>query len=218
MNIGVLGGTFDPVHLGHISIAYAAYEEFGLDKVWFMPAGDPYFKDGTSVTPPSLRLEMTQIGIRRYNDIFECSDVEINDTENTYSAVTFEKLNTLMYPDDKFFFIMGFDSLNNLHKWYRPDILLKNAVLLCAARDEQLCSEDKMFEVIDRLKTDYADSDPDIRIIHTPFVDLSSTMVRKMVSEGKDVSELVGKDLAEFIAEHHLYQHKNAAEKNKTHH
>ena len=71
MKIGVIGGTFDPVHLGHIAIARAAVSEYGLDRLWFMPAGDPYFKEGSGVTSPALRYEMTRQCVEALPDSFE---------------------------------------------------------------------------------------------------------------------------------------------------
>ncbi len=176
MKIGIMGGTFDPIHNGHIHIALAAFDEYKLDKVWFMPAGDPYFKQGQGVSSPSVRLEMTQLAVNAYHDKFECSDIEIKAEGPTYSAETFVTLHKL-YPEDEFYFIIGFDSLKSLASWYHPEILFKQAIILCALRDRGTIAEAK--QIAEELKSDFKTSEPDIRLIHTPLIDISSTMVRK---------------------------------------
>ena len=207
MKIGVIGGTFDPVHLGHIAIARAAVSEYGLDRLWFMPAGDPYFKEGSGVTSPALRYEMTRQCVEALPDSFECSDFELAEEERTYSAITFQRLNTF-YPEDSFFFIMGLDSLRSLHKWYRPELLLANTAILCAARNQELESGTDIEAVVREVKDQFSDHPglkPDIRVIHTPTVDISSTMIRGLVREGQDISQYVTKETENFIREHGLY-------------
>lgn len=203
MKIGIIGGTFDPVHNGHIHIARAAYEEYGLDRVWFMTAGDPYFKHGSNVTPPAVRLEMTELAVKEYPDMFESSDLEVKSEGHTYSSDTFTVLSE-MHPDDQFFFIMGYDSLKSLDSWHRTDILLSRTAILCAMRNDALLTEAEL--VRDRLVKKYASSAPDIRFIHAPLMNISSTMIRSRVSEGLDISALVPKNVAAFIKEHNLYR------------
>ncbi len=209
MKIGVIGGTFDPIHLGHIAIARAAYKEYELDQLWFMPAGAPYFKDGEDVTSPEMRLEMTRACVDALPGGFLCSDFEISETKRTYSALTFERLN-LLYPEDEFYFIVGYDSLRSFRTWYKPEKLLANAVILCAARKDDDGSFTKPEACVKELCEVYAAVGPDIRVIHTPTVDISSTMIRERVRKGLDISELVTKETAEYIYAHGLYGAVNA--------
>ena len=137
MKIGVLGGTFDPIHRAHLTIAACALDEYSLDEVWFMPAGDPYFKEGSSVTAPGIRLAMTEECIKAFGEPrFKCSDFEIRDRHRTYTSQTFRRLSEAS-PDDRFFFILGLDSLESLHSWYKPEELLRCAVILCALRQKE---------------------------------------------------------------------------------
>ncbi len=205
MKIGIMGGTFDPIHNGHIHIALAAFDEYKLDKVWFMPAGDPYFKQGQDVSSPSVRLEMTQLAVNAYQDKFECSDIEIKAEGPTYSAETFVTLHKL-YPEDKFYFIIGFDSLKSLASWYHPEILFKQAIILCALRDRGTIAEAK--QIAEELKSDFKTSEPDIRLIHTPLIDISSTMVRKKAAMGEDISQLVPENVALYIDIHKMYKNR----------
>lgn len=203
MKIGIMGGTFDPIHNGHIHIAKAAYEEYGLDRVWFMTAGDPYFKQGSGVSAPELRYEMTSLAAAEYPDMFESSDMELRAKGHTYSADTFMRLHEL-HPADTFYFILGYDSLRSLASWRRPEILLKYAVILCALRDG--CTMDEAERLRDGLNALFNESKPDIRFIHTPLVDISSTMLRQMIHDGQDISAYVPESVLKYIEIHKMYK------------
>ena len=204
MKIGILGGTFDPIHKGHMHIASAALKEFSLDSVWFMPAGNPYFKAGTGVTAPELRLNMVRAAISSYNEKFEVCDIEINDTSETHTADTLLKLHGL-YPEHSFYYIMGLDSLIMLYKWYRPDIILSNAVILCADRDSGADVQNAVLNEGERLAAIYPKTEFDIRLIHTPRMNISSSMIRQMVKENKNISEYVDPAVFRLIKENRLY-------------
>ena len=203
MKTGLLGGTFDPIHVGHIHIARAAMREYGLREVWFMPAGDPYFKEGTGVTPPELRLMMVKKCLNELPDGFSFSDIEINDKNRTYTSETLKKLNA-MYPEREFYFILGLDSLISIGSWHCPAEIFKRAVILCASRDS---GDDfsKAHEIIRDTVSVFYEVQPDIRLIHTPEMNISSTMIRKLISEGGDASPYLTRGTYEFIRENGLY-------------
>ncbi len=211
MKIGILGGTFDPIHLAHLAIGRAAYEEYGLDELWFMPAGNPYFKKGQKVTSPADRLRMTELALAGCGcpDCFKASDFEVSGSEDgrrTYTAETLEALAGLR-PEARFYFIIGLDSLLALDSWYDTASILRHAVILYALRRGQMMSGKTAEAAVSYLYGKYAAERPEILRIHTPMIDISSTMVREMAERGEDIRHLVPEAVADYIAEHGLYHH-----------
>ena len=133
-HIGIMGGTFNPIHNGHIEIAKAAYEQYKLDEVWFMPNHIPAYKSDEGIVSGEHRLKMISLSIEGY-EYFKVSDFEILREGKTYSYETFTLLNK-QYPNFKFYFIMGADSLFYFEKWVHPEMILQNAHILTASRDE----------------------------------------------------------------------------------
>ncbi|MDO4265745.1 MAG: nicotinate-nucleotide adenylyltransferase [Eubacteriales bacterium] len=197
--IGIMGGTFDPVHNGHLFIAARAREEYGLSEIWFMPAGEPYFKSKKNVTSADMRLEMTRLAVDG-REGFSSSDFEIRRCGRTYTADTLILL-TDAYPDCTFYFIIGADSLFQLEKWDRPEIIFSHAVILCAGRDGQAGVDAEILRLSDKFRS----SRCDIRRIHAAEVDISSTMIRERVREGKDISGFVPASVLQYIRTHRLY-------------
>lgn len=149
--IGIMGGTFNPIHIGHIEIAQAAFDQYHLDEVWFMPNHIPGYKSNSNLISGEKRLDMVKLAIA---DIpyFKVSDYELKRLGNTYTAETLALLN-MEYPKDSFFFIMGEDSLDNFDQWKNPEIILKYAQILAAPRDNQ--SLNKIIQRIRELNTIY---------------------------------------------------------------
>ncbi len=127
-HIGILGGTFNPIHLGHLIIAEQAYSQFDLDKVLVMPSGISYFKDGQGVLPAKVRLEMTECAVKD-NDHLEVSDVEVRRPGNTYTSDTLIELHK-EYSDARLYFIIGADTLYDLDSWHEPATIFSNCVIL----------------------------------------------------------------------------------------
>lgn len=132
--IGILGGSFDPIHMGHINIAQNAYEEFGLDEVWFVPAGHSPNKDERQMTPAEDRLKMVSLALTDYPQ-FRLSDIEAESEGISYTYLTLTRLKE-QYPNVTFYFIMGADSLDYFEQWLHPEIICQNAILLVAMRDD----------------------------------------------------------------------------------
>lgn len=136
--IGIMGGTFNPIHNAHIAVALAAYQTFALEKVIFIPAGNPYFKTavpelGEQLASAADRLAMTRLAIAGFPQ-FEASDMEIVRGGLTYTADTLE---TLAKTGDEYYFIMGADSFLSLHLWKKPEVIFENAVIVAAIRPAQ---------------------------------------------------------------------------------
>lgn len=131
--IGIMGGTFNPIHIGHIEIAKAAFTQYDLDEIWFMPNHIPGYKPDYSLASGQDRLKMVQLAIADIPD-FKVSDYELKRPGNTYTAETLALLSE-DYPEDDFYFIMGGDSLDYFDKWKCPEIIVKHATILAAPRD-----------------------------------------------------------------------------------
>ena len=135
MKVGVLGGTFDPVHLGHLVLAERARDELSLDLVLFVPAGDPWRKSHREITPAEHRLAMLQLAVEG-NDAFGVSDLEIRREGPTYTADTLAVLAAERL-DDEFYFIVGADALADMPNWHEPERIVEHARLAVAPRDVQ---------------------------------------------------------------------------------
>lgn len=197
--IGILGGSFDPIHIGHINIAESAYEEFGLDEVWFVPAGHSPNKNETDMAPAYARAEMISLAIQEHPR-FKLSEIELETDEKSYTYLTLTKLNE-RYPDAIFYFIMGADSLDYLEDWKHPEIICQKAVLLTAVRDDmdlaEICKK-----IYDLKQLFHARIYP----IKGGRTDISSTEIRSRIRAGESDLSMVPLKTAEYIKKKHLYR------------
>ena len=201
---GILGGTFDPIHKGHIQMALSAAREYDLDEMWLMPNGSPPHKNDRYIAaPPKERLAMTQLAI---DDVtagmnppctFTLCDYEIKRRKTSYSYETMEHF-CEEYPKRSFYFIIGADSLMDLTKWVKPERLLKTCVMLAIVRGTD--DEEALRLQIDRLGALYPGCD--IRIVHMPKVDISSTEIREKLRAGERAEEMLTPSVAAYIREH----------------
>lgn len=172
-SIGIMGGTFNPIHIGHIEIAKAAYRQYYLDEVWFMPNHIPAYKSEDMIVSGADRLAMVELAIQDIS-YFKASDFELKREGNTYTAETMERLNR-KYPEETFYFIMGADSLFYFDKWKNAEIILQYATLLAAPRDEKsIC---QMKERIRELNIIYGGDH--FHLIECPEIPCSSSKIRQ---------------------------------------
>ena len=198
--IGIMGGTFDPIHMGHVMLGATAKVQFGLDKVLFMPTGNPAYKtEGHQVTSGIHRAAMVQLAISGYEGL-EFSDMELRRRGNTYTADTLTALRAAE-PDIQYYYIVGADSLDYMDRWHCPRMIFQNAVILAARRVTQ--SEEQFQDTIVFLQKKYQ---ADIRLLEAPRIDISSSDLRYKISNGTDVSEWVEADVLQYIKKHHLYE------------
>ena len=198
--IGILGGTFDPIHNGHLALGKQAYEQFGLDEIWFMLSGHPPHKKGRLVTEGKEREDMVKLAIASV-PYFVYSDFELKREGNTYTAQTLTLLKEA-YPQHEFYFIVGADSLYEIEQWYHPELVMKQAVLLAAARTYEKDHRD--FEKqINYLQEKYGAR---IGMIQFKEMDISSRQIRKAVGSGQSVEKLVPGSVAGYIRIHGLYR------------
>ena len=130
--IGIMGGTFDPIHNGHLAVGRQAYREYQLDEVWVIPSGQPTHKKDHAVTDAADRCAMRWLAIRN-DPYFRFSDFEVRREGNTYTAQTLTLLRR-QYPEVRFYFIIGADSLFEIESWYMPEKIMEQAVILVAGR------------------------------------------------------------------------------------
>lgn len=199
--IGIMGGTFNPIHYAHLLLAENAREQFGLDRIIFIPSGQPYMKvqkEDENVPSGELRYQMVKMAIQE-NPYFTCSRIEIDRPGKTYTVDTLHELQK-MYPGDELFFIMGADSLLSMESWYQFEDIFQMAAILVAVRDDT--DEKKLTDVITRMKSKYL---ADIRMVMTGRMDISSTMIREKIKTGKSVQYLLPEDCVEYICLKNLY-------------
>lgn len=203
--IGIMGGTFDPIHYGHLLLAQNALTSFDLDEILFIPSGTPWLKESTKVLPKNKRVSMTGIAIEE-NPQFALSTIEIDRDGNSYSYETVEELKK-SNPDVDYYFIMGADSLLQIESWKCPDRLMKECTLLAAVRND--CDREGLEKQISYLKGKY---EADIRILEAARIDISSTTIRDMIAEGKSVRYMLPDNVIKFIEKNHLYERSEIVE------
>lgn len=200
--IGILGGTFDPIHLGHLIIAEQARDQYKLDRVLLIPSGHSYFKDNRSrkVLPAEVRLEMTKIAARDHKP-FEVSDIEVNRPGNSYSFETLEALKE-QNPEAELFFIVGADTICSMRTWREPKRIFDVCTVLAAMREDQVDPEE-FREEIKALERDYGAK---IFPVLIPNIGISSTMIRERAAAGKTIHYLVPDALESYIIENGMYE------------
>ena len=192
MKIGIFGGTFDPIHNGHLIMASFVYEEFKLDKVLLMPAGNSPLKDGQR--PFNQRLEMIKLSIEGDERI---SYTTIEDKyQPSYTYNTMKDLEKLS--DDDFYFIMGSDSLEGIKKWYKYEDLLKEFEIIVVNRSGYADNF--------QLKKAYSDQALGIHTVDGPLVEISSSMIRSKVKNNESIRYYVPERVCEYIEEKQIYR------------
>ena len=204
--VGIMGGTFDPIHYGHLILAQNALDTFSLDEILFVPSGTPWLKESTKVLSKNKRVSMTGMAIEDNPD-FALSTIEIDREGNSYSYETVEELKR-MQPKTDFYFIMGADSLLEIERWKHPDRLMAECTLLVAVRDD--CDREGLEKQIIYLTDKYQ---ADIRILPANRIDISSTKIRRMIREGKSVRYMLPDQIIRFIQKNHLYRQETSSEK-----
>ncbi len=196
--IGILGGTFNPIHTGHLMLAQNALEYCRLDKVLIMPSGCSYFKDPDTVVSAEHRVKMTQLAIED-NDSFELSSIEADRSGNSYTYETLEILCELS-PDTQYFYIIGADTLFSMETWKRPEDIFSRCTIVCARRDS-VPDEDLKKKAKD-LKIRF---DADVILMDIPEVPISSTMIRDLMKKGMSLKYYLDDKVIEYIKQNGLY-------------
>ena len=193
----MFGGTFDPVHNGHLIIAEAAGESLALDEVLFIPAGSPRLKGRNVVTDPHHRLCMVQLATEPI-PLFDCSDIEIRRTGPTYTADTLDRLGEKR-AGSAVFLIAGLDALRKFHMWGRPEDILKSATIVGAPRPGQDRLDPAAFEKV------APGSANRVVTLAGPVTGISSTDIRDRALQGLPIDHLVPKTVGRYIRDNRLY-------------
>ena len=193
---GMMGGTFNPIHLAHLYIAYEAKEELNLDKIIFMVAGNPPHKKESKIIDSKYRYNMVQKAIEGYEG-FEISDYEIK--KNGYSY-TYETLNALKEDDLKLYFIAGADSLMDIEKWKNTKEVLNSCTFVVFNRGE--FNRETLKSQKEYLENKYQ---AEIVLLDIMSIDISSTIIRKRIKEEKKVDFFLPNKVLEYINYNNLY-------------
>lgn len=195
---GIMGGTFNPIHNGHLALARKAREQFALDEVLFIPCGEPYMKTAQKVESGQNRAEMTALAIQE-ESCFCLSTIEIEHVGNTYTYETLERLKR-ENPDTEYYFILGADNLFQITKWAKPERIFANCRLLAAVRDDKTVAD--MEAQIRNLEQKYQAV---IFLLKIDCMDISSSKIRRKVADGISIEEDVPAPVRAYIREKGLY-------------
>jgi len=198
MKIGVLGGTFDPIHNGHLSIAEAARTRLNLRKVLFVPAAQPWLKADRAVTPVRHRLEMVKRAIAAY-PCFELSTVEADRRGPSYTVDTISILRQRLGTDARIFLLLGWDSLAELPQWKEPTRLVRLCQLVAITRPGLDRPDLKTLEL------SVPGITQSVTWLDIPPIDISASAIRAKVSQGLPIGSLVPDVVESYIAENNLY-------------
>ena len=197
-----MGGTFDPIHIGHLLIAEQAFQQFALDKVLFMPAGNPpHKKNREGRATNEQRMEMVRMAIEN-NPHFELSLMEMNESNESgysYTYITLEKLKE-RHPDTEYYFIIGADSLYDFKGWAMPERICACATILVATRNH---TDEKLLDYELQMNSSWFNGRFEKLIIDN--IDISSQQLRKWIREGKSVRYYTPDSVIAYINEHQIY-------------
>ncbi|MBR4341686.1 MAG: nicotinate-nucleotide adenylyltransferase [Lachnospiraceae bacterium] len=230
--VGIMGGTFNPIHISHLMIAARAYDHFNLDKVIFLPSKQPPHKPLSEIASETDRCSMIKAAIKDY-PFFELSEFELQREGTTYTAETLTLLKK-QNPDTKYYFIIGGDSIDYFDSWNQPDVILENCVLLCAPRvsESRLTNNsmngydsssgqnekneyleydyekiiEKLIKKYSRIKEDGTRFIPEIAMLPSPIVSVSSSRIREYVKCGLNISCMVPKGVEDYILSKGIYK------------
>lgn len=197
MRLGIYGGTFDPIHYGHLLLAERCREELQLDEVWFIPAGVSPFKIGKPLSPGKARVQMIEFAVSGFPE-FRVSKIELERTGPSYTYQTLEQLRAAD-PERELFLLMGADSVADLANWKEPKRILELAQVVAVNRAgdqpdlsgiEPLCRE----------------AGRPIRVVEMPPLDISASEIRDRAAAGRSIRFLTPRPVEMYIKQHGLYR------------
>ena len=197
MLLGVLGGTFDPPHIGHLILAELARDQLGLERVLWVPAADPPHKQGQAITPAVQRVEMLEIALRS-NPHFVLSRADL-DRPGPHYTVDLLDILAGEYPEATFYFLMGGDSLRDLPTWHRPERLIEQCTLAVMPRPYREFDMDVLEASLPGIRSR-------VVVIESPLVDIAARQIVGRVRAGRTIRYLVPDSVGDYISTHRLYR------------
>lgn len=195
--LGILGGTFDPIHIGHLVMASYAIDALSLDEVWFMPAQTPPHKH-RAITDVEHRAEMCRLAVD-LDSRFEFSNLDLQGGAPSYTSDLLQRIHGIL-PQAELVFLIGTDSLINFPTWHEPEKILTLASLGVAERPGSIV-EDSVLDALPQLREK-------VQLFDSPLIELSSTEIRDRRGVGKSITYLVPEQVENYIVEKGLYRRK----------
>ena len=204
MRVGILGGTFDPVHVGHLIIAEEALSRLALDQLLFIPAGQPWLKADQPLSEAEHRLKMVELAIAS-NPRLGVSRIEVDRAGPTYTIDTLEQLKRDLGEDAQLYFILGLDALEQFHRWEQPERIIELCELAIASRPGYQNSR-----ILDEQLGRFPKLGSKINFVAAPVMDISGSSIRLRASEGRSIKYRVPEAVERYIRQHSLYIPKGA--------
>ncbi len=198
MKIGVLGGTFDPIHNGHLAVAEEVRSWLSLSEILFVPAGQPWLKGDTSISPAKQRVEMVRLAVTD-KPYYKVSTMEIERAGPSYTVDTMGELRAQIGAGDELFFILGWSSLAELPQWKEPARIIELCKLVAVPRPGHPRPD------LRSLETSIPGLSQSVILLEKPEVDISASDIRDRVARGLPISGLVPEVVERYIVEHKLY-------------
>lgn len=199
MKVGIFGGSFDPVHNGHVKLAVQAKDEAKLDKLIFVPAKLQPFKLDKKATDGAVRVEMLKLALRDYPEL-DVSSYELNRDEISYTVNTLHHFREIYGDDTEIFFLTGTDSFIKIHTWMRADEILSGFSLIVGSRPGYM--EKELYEQKKSLEEKFGIN---IVIVNNEQVDVSSTEIREKAARGESLEGLADREVERYIRENRVY-------------
>ena len=196
--VGIMGGTFDPIHMSHLILAESAWQQFSLEKVLFMPSGNPPHKKNRYGATNEQRVRMVSLAIAS-NPHFELSMEEMHEQGYIYTKETLKRLRSC-HPGTDYYFIMGADSLLTFDTWNGPQEICDQCILAVAVRNSM--DPEKLNRAIEHAKHQFH---ADIRRLESQNLDISSHNIRAWCAEGRSIRYYVPDPVREYILENDIY-------------
>jgi nicotinate-nucleotide adenylyltransferase len=227
MKIGIMGGTFNPIHYGHLILANEVMDQFQLDRIIFVPAFIPPHKESQEIVEPYHRLVMTVLATVSHSKM-EVSDLEIRRGGRSYSIETVEELKKSYLPEAQFFFIVGCDTFWEIATWREVDRLFRSCHFIISNRSTRIVETEEVLNMLKQTVVPlyqgltFREGDPDpvfnsfrifpsnslytIFLVQIPAIDISSSNIRKRIVRGQSIKYLMPEPVEEYIIKHKLYQ------------